>query len=445
MGTKLLHNAEHPHNIFLVRNTRAMTNIVKKFRPFGIVAILSLFFQSPLAGQEQSLPDLRRQYGQEQTNLQALRRIVRSLDDIDTSFASYFPVWSVLDRTMKLKVYEAFRNRNLPFDEIDDVLIVASPDTQEIFDIRIGESRYGRLFSKVVLDRNLKQELLRPRSYPFAEQIPLGYHSGKETRKGLPQPVAPDWISLNISLFGGSLHFGNSWSIVGKLGDDVLGYPFWSSGQAWLMVKYKSIAIGARLPVHGGLEDFSLGLSTRLLNGSAGLGAEFEIEWDASRIPLDNFTYGGFGGSLAIGKLNDRRVALFTSDLDNLYSISTLMEAHYMFDYQFDRARQMLNVHLGFIHHTVTHRKLNEVGLVKGGEPQSFDHPYLTVQYKHQHIDWFKLSTRFSRLLMFSAWAEIVPSFLFVEVKYSTVLFRDPKPWENHSYLYGTLGLNFSF
>jgi hypothetical protein len=46
---------------------------------------------------------------------------------------------------------------------------------------------------------------------------------------------------------------------------------------------------------------------------------------------------------------------------------------------------------------------------------------------------------------MFGAWAEVVPEYVYAEVKYSTPLWRDAKLWEQSYYLYGTLGFNFDF
>ena len=424
-----------------------MTMTLKRIiKLVGIVAMLGVAVQSVLFAQEQSLPELRTQYEQERADLQALRRIARSLNSVDTTYVSYFPVWTVLDQTLRLKTFDAFHKRNIPFSQSDEVLVVATPDTHDVVDIQIGESRYGRLFAKTVLDRNLKQELLRPQSYASAEETPPGYRNeNRNNRKSSVRPVTPDWVSANISLFGGEIRFGNDWSIVGKVGDDVLGYPFWSSGQAWLMVKYKSISLGARLPVHGGLDDFALGLRTRRLNGSTGVAGEFEVEWNAIKICSDNFTYGGIGGSFAIGELSNRRPELLTADVNNLYSIPTLLEVHYAFDYQFDHAKQLLSVRVGLGYHHVTLSKFTQLEIVRIGEPEAFAHPVAAIEYKHQRADWFKLNAEFSRMAMLSAWAELVPNFVFAEVKYATVVFRNPQPWEHASYLYGTLGFNFDF
>jgi hypothetical protein len=409
------------------------------FFSFAIWFVLA----SPLVAQD--LPELQMQLDKSREDLGALRRVVNSLDRVDSTFEAYFPVWRVLDQTLRLKVFAAFRKRNISYNDRDDVYVIATPDTQEIVDVHIGDGKYGRLLTRNILDRTLKAELLRVHDYPIAEEIPPGYYRANSNRKSSARPLTPNWVSANISLFGGEVRFGNDWALVGKVGDDVLGYPFWSSGQAWLMLRYKSIAIGTRLPVHGGLDDFALGLRTRRLNGSTGLAAEFEIEWDLLKIGSDNFTYGGLGGSFSIGRLSNRRPDLLTDDLQKLYSISHIAELHYTFDLQFDHALQLMIVQAGIGYHRVSVSKMENVDIVKADEARSFALPIITVAYKHQRADWFTVRGQLSRLATISAWAELVPGYVFAEVKYSSVIFRDPRPWEHPSYFYGTLGLRFDF
>jgi hypothetical protein len=413
---------------------------------WNIAILVQICVQTNLFTQEQSTSHLREQYKREQADLEALRRIVRSLNSVDSTYEAYFPTWLVLDQTLRLKAMDVFRSRGIAVSENDDVVIVATPDSQDVVDIRIGESNYGRLYARSALDRTIKQELLRPQSYVSDERTPTGYsRSDSETRKAFARPISPDWISASVSLFGGEIRFANDWSLIGKVGDDVLGYPFWSSGQVWLMIRYKSVALGGRLPVHGGLDDFTLGFRTRRLNGSTGVCGEFEIEWDAIRIDSRNFTYGGLGGSFAIGTLGDRRPELVTPDPNKLYSIPSLLELHYSFDYQFNRSGQLLSAQVGISYHNVTTSKFRELEVIRIGEPESFVHPHIVLVYTHQRADWFKVSGQLSRLSLLSAWVELVPRFVFAEVKYSSVLFREHRSWEHSSYFYATIGINFDF
>ena len=73
------------------------------------------------------------------------------------------------------------------------------------------------------------------------------------------------------------------------------------------------------------------------------------------------------------------------------------------------------------------------------------DFALVFAEYRNLGADWFRLSAQYSRMLSLGAWAKIVPRYVFAEVKYSTVLLRNPKPWEQSDYLYATLGFNFDF
>jgi hypothetical protein len=46
---------------------------------------------------------------------------------------------------------------------------------------------------------------------------------------------------------------------------------------------------------------------------------------------------------------------------------------------------------------------------------------------------------------MLTGWAELIPPFIYAEVKFSTVAFRNPDPWEHKTYVSGTLGFKFDF
>ena len=105
---------------------------------------------------------------------QSLNRIFTTLDAGDTVYTPFFPTWSVQDRGLKLRIYSAFRNHNIAFNTDDPVCIVATPDQQEIADVRIGSAGFGKMFSKLVLARDLHQALLE-KKYEYKVEVPVGY------------------------------------------------------------------------------------------------------------------------------------------------------------------------------------------------------------------------------------------------------------------------------
>jgi hypothetical protein len=381
--------------------------------------------------------------------LRSLEVVMNTLNTSDSSYIVYFPTWMVLDKYTKTSIFSAFRNRGKSFVDDDLVYVIASPDERNIIDLRIGNISYGRLYAQSILDPDLKRELL-DRDYAYENETPAGYKTSVQmNRRPLPRPATPEHVAFNLSAFSGYVRFSNDWGIVGQIGDDELGYPFWSSGQVRMMASYKSLKLGAWLPLHGGLKEIpvagSLKIRPRLLNGSGGVAGEFEFEWDAVKLRSPHVTYTAVGGSFAVGGLTKRRPELLTSNLDSLYSLSTVLQAYYALDYAFDDDRHRFTIHLGGTYHRVTLNSQRDGGIQPSGPTESFVNPLLSFEYKNQRIDWFRLSAQYSRLLMVGAWAEIIPYFVFAEVKFSSVVGRDPKPWEYPSYLYGTLGINFDF
>ncbi len=415
---------------------KAMTFVLLACCGVGTRGVSTLYAQS-----DKILSELKTAQGE----LRSLERILSALNNGDTVYTSYFPMWTVYDKNTKLSIQTAFRNRGREFPEDENVTVIAHPNGRSVADIRIGKVSYGRLFASKALDPQLQKELLE-RNYVLVDEIPLGYRTNKTIRKIAEKP---HWVSANISLFGGTMRFGNDWKIEGRIGSDELGYPFWSSGQIFLTAGYKSLKLGTYLPMHGGVfstnpNERPLSLRPRLLNGSTGATGSFEFEWDLVKLNSSRVTYGAIGGSFAIGSLDRRRTDYLTSNLDSLYSVNAMLQAHYAFNYKFDD-KKILNVKVGGVYHTVTLNRFVDNEIERYGRIKKILTPYFAVEYRNLGADWFALNTTYSRLLMFGAWAEIVPQYVYAEVKYSTVLLRETKTWEHNYYLYATLGFNFDF
>jgi hypothetical protein len=119
-------------------------------------------------GQRQdSLTTLKEEY-------QSLSRIFDTLNAGDTVYTPFFPAWSVQDRGVKLRIFSAFRNHDIPFSQDETICIIATPDQQDIADIRIGKTGFGRMYAKFVLSRDLHQAILA-RQYEYRIEVPPGY------------------------------------------------------------------------------------------------------------------------------------------------------------------------------------------------------------------------------------------------------------------------------
>ena len=75
---------------------------------------------------------------------------------------------------IKLRIFSAFRNHNIQFNQNDPVLVIATPDQQDIADIRIGKAGFGKMYAKFVLSRDLHQTILA-KKYDYRVEVPVGY------------------------------------------------------------------------------------------------------------------------------------------------------------------------------------------------------------------------------------------------------------------------------
>jgi hypothetical protein len=420
-----------------------------------LVSLLSVFLLASITREAsaQTEEKVREDIESARQDMQSLERILSELNLVDSAYAPSFPRWELEEPNLKLRLYAAFRNRGKQFSKDDKIVIVSHPDSQTITDIRIGNVSYGKLYAQTLLARDLKADLM---AEARANEPPLGIKDRKvEESNPLAHPVRPDWVSADFSLFGISLRFGNEWGVVGRIGDDELGYTFWSSGNTWIMGCYKSLKLGAWVPINGGFEKRSADLSkivtrtTRLLNGSDGLVGEFEFEWETIRIGSESFPYAAIGGRFAFGGLSGRRDEYLTINLDSLYYISQVIQGYYAFDFLFDEKQQNLNVHLGAIYHKVNLGKAvaidGKYSIFKAGNPESFVDPYVRIEYRNYKFDRFRVTAQYSRLVMFTGWAEVIPPFVYAEIKFSAVVLRKPRVWEHDTYVYGTVGFKFDF
>jgi hypothetical protein len=417
----------------------------------------------------------------------AIKRFLADLNE-DREYRPYLPKWEILDLNIKAEIIQEFEALGYVCDPSVAIIVVADPPdsisgkSTEIVRIEAGHFKIGRVEGHLRLPQWLRQTILE-RKYSYQLLMPQGYKDRAKSRRQKDFRVTlPRVLTAKMSLFenyilwnpfpddpesreaADSVAQGGSTpstrilpqlvGFVGRVGDDQIGYPFWSSGQASVLLAWRGIRIGARLPVHGGLRDFNMGLSQRLLNGSSGVTGEFEFEWDPfglkASTPNNRILYSGIGGSFAAcGMSHRRRTDYLTENLDNLYSISTILQAYYAFDWQISSDPQhKLNVKCGASFHRVTQsKKLFEGGeIVPNGDPTDCFRPILAVKYYNQGADWFSVGAQLSRMLMISAWAEVVPKYLAVEIKYSTPLLpAKPEPWERTDYFYGTLVTSFDF
>lgn len=139
-------------------------------RTYFQIAVIFTALLLPSSGSAQQRDTL----GTLKEELQSLTRIFDTLNAGDTVYTPFFPTWSVQDRGLKLRIFSAFRNHNITFKQDEPIYIIATPDQQDIADIRIGGSGFGKMYAKFVLSRDLHQAILA-RKYEYRIELPAGY------------------------------------------------------------------------------------------------------------------------------------------------------------------------------------------------------------------------------------------------------------------------------
>jgi hypothetical protein len=229
--------------------------------------------------------------------------------------------------------------------------------------------------------------------------------------------------TFDISLYGLNFKWGPNWGAAIKLGNDELGLPFWTGGSTSFLVSYKGLKIGFQMPVgfgKSGGDNFPLfSIRDRLLNGSRGLISEFDI--------------GNFGGSFSSTKVTASDINTLT-DFRNFYFVSQHLLGYYSFGFSLNKMNYM-RVKIGGVSYQVQRAKLvppTSDGLVTDVSKEAFYALYFKVDYLYEtNTERFGGSLQYMDLnLLASAWLDIIPHTLSLELKYSKIVSRGLRAWE---------------
>ena len=206
------------------------------------------------------LSNIQAQYFQpEQEKLQT----IKDLSTLDSSISRYFPRWKVCEDNLKVSIYQAFVLSGADKELLDmqDIRILAAPrpiGSNIPFTILLIECGKASMNS-VEVERNLggrligfiagqypyiqytktpgmalRNEYIDNRDYCY-ETIPADIPVNESQMTAIQGYLEPINVhhAFTVSLFEQSLKIGNTgfW-LKATMGNDEIGYPFWSSGEA---------------------------------------------------------------------------------------------------------------------------------------------------------------------------------------------------------------------
>ena len=185
--------------------------------------------------------------------------IIDSLTTIDPEIRKYFPRWKVCETDLQIQIFQGFRllgfdeklldkakievlaaphnDPTLPFDILLITCGGASLKANEI-DANFGGSLVGILSGDLPFNKtNMSTELKR--DYCFADIPPEVPITASQT-VAITSYLEPTNVThaFSLSLFEQGIKVGNSgfW-IKNVIGNDEIGYPFWSAGESKIILK----------------------------------------------------------------------------------------------------------------------------------------------------------------------------------------------------------------
>jgi hypothetical protein len=342
---------------------------------------------------------------------------------------------------------------------------VLATETNDIIEVRVGTAVFKGMTLKEALDQSSDKRLYEKitESYKYSKlvelrdmafRLPTSLRDDFTPYDKVLEEFTPVWMHLNptpdrvkvdLSLYGLIFKIGPSWGGEVRIGSDEIGFPFWSSGKTLYLVTYNRIKFGFELPFRPGLhrtETFPpFAIQSRKLNGSRGIVGEFD--------------FGPVGGMVSFTRLTDLDTRDLTDPNDFAY-IASIVQGYYSFGISFTPTN-LIRVKVGGGMHRVVEARLVRTPLdstqtrfeesIVNERPTNFPSPYIKIEYVNKDA-----SQRFGGSLQYydfglltTAWLEVIPNYLSLDMKYAWPLLRDPKKWENSSFLIISPRLRLSF
>jgi len=348
-----------------------------------------------------------------------LERMLNALNAVDSVYKAYFPAWIVLDEDLRQRIYKAFRGRYPNVLPDTAVVVVVTPENSDILQISIGSVAMGPQEARLVLSDSLRNDILLA-NYPLRkiDSTPV------KQRKRILFGAKPQVVSMDVSLFGAALLFGNGWGIELKVGHDEIGYPFWSAGDARIMAVFDRLKFGVMIPFNFGTKQprilDPLAIRPRKLNGATGISAEFDQPVNSDLI----------GARFSLGELN-RFISGQLTDERSPYYLHTIGQLFYSHRLSLQGGGHLLAVSLGAGFHQVARGEVQPDGRIVASQKSNFFSPIVRLEYVRQGEEMYGVTAQYySSIVYVSGWIELVKNFIYVDLRYAAPIIRAPKPWE---------------
>lgn len=448
-----------------------------------------------------------RQVAAQPPTLRELRLNVENLLTTDPDLERYLPRWKIQEMDLKIKLAFAFRSNGDAVTEADSMVVTATfpdPNTgaQDLLSIRVGgggarltgtnaiKTAIGDMLYNQILERSYQHDVIEPAS-PLTEQ----------TRERIPNVMQPiPNVSRQFIVASGfrqvvQLGTTNAW-LEHMIGNDEIGYHFWTSGQGKATLHYPIIPLtNAELRSQGVPDILSIMLgvayrlkigtpgdntlegviSPRLLNGALGPKAVARAEYRLPQVNDIGFSIHAEVPFSKIGNVENVRALdlamtatptreLFGTScracpdtLASAYFLRTIAQGTVFWENWMSEYEHFFRVSLGVSYQEISQAVLRDdvdnsyIGsdIVLAGRGVNVEHKrlqpgrkelqdwvYAKVEYLNQSGFPFGMSAQLAnRNLLLSGFIPVLKNWLFLEAKFSTPILRDePAPWEYNSF-----------
>lgn len=379
--------------------------------------------QAEITGQASSadsISALRTILEEKRNDRARLERMLNALNTVDSVYRIRYPAWVVLDEDLRQRIYKAFRGRFASVPRDTAVIVIANPADNEILQILIGSVVMGPRETATILSDSLRKDILAA-NYALHE-VDL---APPKQRKRILFGAKPLVVSIDASVFGGSLLFGNGWGLELKMGHDEIGYPFWSSGEIRLMAVFDRLKFGVMVPLKIGQKEpvilEPLAIRPRKLNGSTGISAQFDQPVGSDFI----------GARFTVGELNKFASGQLTNDTLPYY-LHTVGQLFYSHEMALGE-EHLLTVSAGAGYHQIALGEVHPDRRIVAIEKFNFFSPIIRMEYVHRGNQMYGVSAQYyNSLVWLSGWIELVRNFLYVDLRYASPVVRSPQQWEQH-------------
>ncbi len=404
---------------------------------------------------------------------EALTRILSSIESIDTARQNELIQWIITDRAVRSRVISALRKGGYRIspNSVAELTVTQKPPTPASEDmalLRVVIEQIG-IYGEPNIRRVLGQDLYEK----------INGRTGYEYTLISTEPVQQkiQFVYMDASLFGGDIIFKSGFGFGMNVGNDYIGYPFWLPG-----------TIGTYGLMRRGTTDFRLGLEWPLgqsgiapfvvsqglqirehkLVGAMAFAAEVKQELGLINEQSGKLHFGlqfldAFTPSITSfpAFANDDRFKTGTTGKsattgapDSLFYLAFSTHAYVSYRLP-DQTMKGAYVQVGGGMHSIQPVTVG-VAPFPANQPRNTDlafwdrknyfDPFLKLGYVHssESGDEYGVSVQYSNELLTDAWVKLFP-WLQIEMKYATVIGRDPEKWEWKDYVMVSPKLTLNF